>query len=55
MEIVGYVVGLGGRVSCARVVLKGNVGFGECLFVGGSMSLMFSSHLSSGDEASCCV
>ena len=24
--------GLGGRVICARVVLKGKVGFGECLF-----------------------
>ena len=47
--------GLGGRVICARVVLKGNVSGGECFFVGGSMSLMFSKHLSLGVEASCCV
>ena len=47
--------GLGGRVICARVVLKGNVSGGEYFFVGGSMSLMFSNHLSSGVEASCCV
>ena len=55
MGIVGHVLGLGGVVICARVVSMGGVGFEGCLLVGGSMSPMFSSHLSSGDVASCFV
>ena len=53
--IVGCVLGLGGIVICARVVSKGGVGFEGCLPIGGSMSPRFSSHLSSGEVASCFV
>ena len=53
--IVGSVVELGGVVICASVLSYWRVGFEGFLPVEGSMSPRFSSHLSSGEVASCLV